>query len=128
MGVSVNKGWLNLTVDTGGLSDQELAKILAAYSQKKKYYRLKRGEFLQLGEGGLYTVARLAKELGISRKELQSRTVSLPAYRAMYLDSVLKEGPGVAYYRDQLMKALVRGLRSVEESDYPVSYTHLRRR
>lgn len=120
VGVSVNKGWLNLTVDTGGLSDQELAKILAAYSQKKKYYRLKSGEFLQLGEGGLYTVARLAKELGISRKELQSRTVSLPAYRAMYLDSVLKEGPGVAYYRDQLMKALVRGLRSVEDSDYPV--------
>ena len=65
-------------------------------------------------------MARLAKELGISRKELQSRTVSLPAYRAMYLDSVLKEGPGVAYYRDQLMKALVRGLRSVEDSDYPV--------
>ena len=120
VGVSVNKGWLNLTVDTGGLSDQELAKILAAYSQKKKYYRLKSGEFLQLGEGGLYTVARLAKELGISRKELQSRAVSLPAYRAMYLDSVLKEGPGVAYYRDQLMKALVRGLRSVEDSDYPV--------
>ena len=54
VGVSVNKGWLNLTVDTGGLSDQELAKILAAYSQKKKYYRLKSGEFLQLGEGGLY--------------------------------------------------------------------------
>ena len=65
-------------------------------------------------------MARLAKELGISRKELQSRAVSLPAYRAMYLDSVLKEGPGVAYYRDQLMKALVRGLRSVEDSDYPV--------
>ena len=73
-----------------------------------------------LNSGELYTVARLAKELGISRKELQSRTVSLPAYRAMYLDSVLKEGPGVAYYRDQLMKALVRGLRSVEDSDYPV--------
>ena len=120
VGVSMNKGWLDLTVDTGGLSDQELAKILAAYSQKKRYYRLKSGEFLQLGEGGLYTVARLAKELGISRKDLQSRTMKLPAFRAMYLDSVLKEGPGVAYYRDQLFKALVRGLRSVEDSDYPV--------
>lgn len=120
VGVSMNKGWLDLTVDTGGLSDQELAKILTAYSQKKRYYRLKSGEFLQLGEGGLYTVARLAKELGISRKDLQSRSMSLPAYRAMYLDSVLKEGPGVAYYRDQLFKALVRGLRSVEDSDYQV--------
>lgn len=121
--VSMNQGWLDLTVDTGGLSDQELAKVLAAYSQKKKYYRLKSGEFLQLGEGGLYTVARLAKELGISKKELQGKVMRLPAYRAMYLDSVLKEGPGVAYYRDQLFKALVRGLRSVEDSDYPVPET-----
>lgn len=125
VGVSMNGGWLDLTVDTGGLSDQELTKILASYSQKKKYFRLKSGEFLQLGEGGLYTVARLTKELGISRKDFQTKTMQLPAYRAMYLDSMLKEGPGVAYYRDQLFKALVRGLRSVEDSDYMVP-EHLR--
>ncbi len=120
VGVSMNSGWLDLTVDTGGMSSQELSRILAAYSQKKKYYRLKSGEFLQLGEGGLYTVARLAGQLGISRKDLQSGRIRLPGYRALYLDSVLKEGPGVAYYRDQLVKAVVRGVKSVEDSDYQV--------
>lgn len=118
--VGMNGGWLDLTVDTGGMTAQELSRILSAYSRKKKYYRLKSGEFLQLGAGGLYTVAKLADHLGISKKDLQSGRIRLPAYRALYLDSVLKEGPGVAYYRDQLVKAVVRGVKSVEDSDYQV--------
>jgi len=40
MGVSVSDGWLTLTVDTGDLTGGELLKVLDAYTQKKKYYRL----------------------------------------------------------------------------------------
>ncbi len=38
----------------------------------------------------------------------------------MYLDSVMKEGRQISYYRDSLFKAVVRGMKSVEDSDYPV--------
>jgi SNF2 family DNA or RNA helicase len=103
-------------VDVGDLGEQELSKILSAYSQKKKYYRLKNGQFVMLGEGGLYTVMNLADELGISRKELLSGHLKLPSYRAIYLDHALKEGSGVAYYREQLFRAVVRGIKSVEDS------------
>ncbi len=123
VGVNVASGWLELSVDMGDVNPQELSRILTAYSQKKKYYRLKNGQFLQLGEGGLYTISRMAFELGISKKELQSGNVKLPAYRALYIDSLLKEGPGVAYYRDQLFKAVVRALKSVEDSEYQVPET-----
>ena len=120
VGVSVTGSWLELSVDMGELSSQELSKILSAYSQKKKYYRLKSGQFLRLGEGGLYTITKLAADLGISRKELQSGKMRLPAYRALYLDHALKQGEGVSYYRDQLFKAVVRGIKNVEDSDVPV--------
>ena len=59
-------------------------------------------------------LGRMASDLGISRKELQKGKFRLPAYRALYLDHLMKESPGVAYYRDQMLKAMV-----------PVSYTHL---
>ena len=59
-------------MDPEEFSAQELTKILGTYSQKKKYYRLKTGQFLELGEGGIYTVMRLAKELGITKKELEA--------------------------------------------------------
>ena len=120
VGAGVSSGWLELSVDMGDLQNEELSKILAAYSQKKKYYRLKSGQFLKLEEGGLYAVGRMASDLGISRKDLQKGKFRLPAYRALYLDHLMKESPGVAYYRDQMLKAMVRGIKSVEDSDYPV--------
>ena len=121
--VCLAAGWLELTVNPEEFSAQELTKILGAYSQKKKYYRLKTGQFLDLGEGGIYTVMRVAKELGITKKELETGRIRIPAYRAMYVDQLLKEGPGIAFYRDQLFKTVVRGIRSVEDSLEPLPET-----
>lgn len=120
---SLASGWLELMVASEDFSTQELTKILGAYSQKKKYYRLKTGQFLDLGEGGIYTVMRLAKELGITKKELETGRVRIPSYRALYVDHLLKEGPGVAFYRDQLFKNVIRGIRSVEDSSEPLPKT-----
>ncbi len=66
------------------------------------------------------TVARMTNSLGIGREELLSGTVKVPVYRALYLDSVLKEGSGITFYRDNLFRAVVRGMKSVEDSDYVV--------
>lgn len=123
VGAHISAGWLELSVDMGEIEPGELWGILAAYSEKKKYYRLKRGEFLSLDEGGFYTINRLALDLGISRKEIEGGKLKLPAYRALYIDSLLKDGDGVVYYRDQLLKAVVRSLKSSEDSDYQVPET-----
>ncbi len=120
IGVRSSGSWLELNVNAEGLSQAELAQILTGYHPKKPYYRLKNGEFLQLSDNGLVTVARMAGRLGLSRTQLQSGTIKLPGYRALYLDSVLKESTGITLYRDQLFKAVVRGMKSVEDSDFEV--------
>ena len=58
--------------------------------------------------------------MSVSVSELESRTFRLPAYRALYLDGILKEGSGITLYRDQLYKAVVRGMKSVEDSDFEI--------
>ena len=120
VGVQTTGRWLELKVDAEGMSRSELLDILAGYDPKKKYYRLKNGEFLDVDENGLMTVARMTDSLGIDRDELLSGTVKIPVYRALYLDSVLKEGNGITFYRDNLFRAVVRGMKSVEDSDYVV--------
>ncbi|WP_182431753.1 DEAD/DEAH box helicase [Clostridium sp. AF32-12BH] len=120
VGVQTSGRWLELNVDAEGMSRSELLDILAGYDPKKKYYRLKNGEFLDVGENGLMTVARMTDSLGIGKEELLSGTVKVPVYRALYLDSVLKEGNGITFYRDNLFRAVVRGMKSVEDSDYAV--------
>lgn len=120
VGIRSVGNWLELQVDTDGLSGADLTRLLSEYSQKKKYYRLKSGEFLSLDDNGLMTVAKLVEGLSLDRTEIQSRLLRLPKYRALYLDGILKEGSGITLYRDQLYKALVRGMKSVEDSDFEI--------
>ena len=47
-----------------------------------------------LDQGGMFTLTKLAGELGISKRTLQSGTIRLPAYRALYLDHILKRRSG----------------------------------
>ena len=118
--VSMNGGWLDIRLDMDGLTASDLEQILKAYQGKKKFYRLKSGEFLKLQDDGLLAVARLGEGLDLDSKKLASGHLSLPGYRAFYLDSLFKEGPGITFYRDQLFKAVVRGMKAVEDSDFAV--------
>ncbi|EXG87138.1 DNA/RNA helicase, superfamily II, SNF2 family [Clostridium sp. ASBs410] len=119
IGVRSVGNWLELDVDTAGLSGEDLSRLLEVYSQKKKYYRLKSGEFISLDDNGLMTVAKLIEGLSADPDKL-GKSFRLPKYRALYLDSILKEGNGITLYRDQLYKAVVRGMKSVEDSDFEV--------
>lgn len=120
VGIRSVGNWLELQVDTDGLSGEELNRLLSEYSKKKKFYRLKNGEFLSLDDQGILSVAKLVEDLSVSVSDLENKTFRLPKYRALYLDGLLKEGSGISLYRDQLYKAVVRGMKSVEDSDFEI--------
>lgn len=128
VGVRSTGKWLELSVDTDGLSGEDLTRLLEGYSQKKKYYRLKSGEFISLDDNGLLTVAKLMDGLS-PEVDVANKSFRLPQYRALYVDSILKEGNGITLYRDRLYKAVVRGMKSVEDSDFeiPQSIRHVLR-
>ena len=108
--VRATEGWLELDVDTGGIPKEELFAILAEYQAKKKFYRMKNGDFLTLGDDGLLTMSKLAQSLGVEKEFAAAEIMKVPMYRAMYLDAALKEDRSVSFYRDQLFKAVVRGM------------------
>lgn len=120
VGVSLLGGWLELSVDTGEMSGAEFARVLSEYTQKKKYYRMKSGEFLKLSEDGLLTVSKLAEGLSVTKEELKGKNLKLPGYRALYLDSLMKEDSRVIFHRDQAFRSLVRNMKSVEDSRFEV--------
>ncbi|WP_349670259.1 SNF2 helicase associated domain-containing protein [Lacrimispora sp.] len=120
VGVKSTGNWLELDVDAGELTGQDLARLLSEYSRKKKYYRLKSGEFVNLEDNGLITIAKLVEGLGLNPGELENKNFRLPKYRALYLDGLFKEESGITLYRDQLYKAVVRGMKSVEDSDFEI--------
>lgn len=118
--VKTNGSWLDIEVDAGGLSEEELSSVLYEYGRKKKFFRMRNGDFLTLGDGGLLTVSKLAKGLDMEKALSRSKNLRVPIFRSAFLDVLLKEDRSVTVYRDQLFKAMVRGMRNIEDSDYEV--------
>ncbi len=117
VGVSLSEGILNLEFDTGEFNLRELSNVLKSYRQKKKYHRLKDGAFLKLEDNALAAVAEAVGDLG-DKLDKDDGTLSVPRYRALYIDSVLKGEVDVR--RDANFKELIRNIKSVEDSDFRI--------
>ncbi len=121
IGISIKSGLLDLTISSGDLPEDELAGILSSYQRRLKYHRLKSGEFLNLESSSFNTLSELADGLRLTEKDLAGASVSLPLYRAAYVDAVLEEGrENIRTQRDKSFKALIREIKSVRDSDYEV--------
>lgn len=120
VGVRLFSDLLEFDFDVSGLDLDELSRILGSYRQHKKYHRLNTGEFIQLEDSALAGLAEIAEGLGLTEKELRTGRVSLPKYRAMYLDKLLREQEGIQFQRDAAFRALVKNMKAVADSDYAV--------
>ena len=120
MGVSLGGGWLDLKIETAGIDPAELLQVLSEYRQKKKYYRMKNGEFLQLSGGGLQALDSLTADLGLTKSEFQAGEAKIPAYRAFYLNSLSGDGRMKLFQRDEAYGMMVRDLKTAQSVSYAV--------
>lgn len=120
MGVSLGGGWLDLKIETAGIDPAELLQVLSEYRQKKKYYRMKNGEFLQLSGGGLQALDSLTADLGLTKSEFQAGEAKIHAYRAFYLDSLSGDGRMKLFQRDEAYGMMVRDLKTAQSVSYAV--------
>lgn len=119
VGISVSKNLLNLNITTQDVPPEELLDILKSYRQKKKYYRLKNGDFLSLDEeGALQTLSEMMDTLRMSPKELLKGNVRLPLYRALYLDRLLEKNEEIYSSRDSYFREMVKDFKTVNDGDF----------
>lgn len=90
VGVALKSDLLELQIHSDEMSREELAYLLTRYDRKKKYVRLKNGDFLDVREDGLGLLAEISEDLRLTESGLKKGHVNVPKYRAMYLDAALK--------------------------------------
>lgn len=121
VGVALDGGLLQLSVDLDVFTRDELSGVLESYRRKKKYYKLKNGDFLNLEENAMSTVAELLDGLALPSKELTKELIQVPKFRALYIDQVLRQGEGrLQVERNPDYKSAIRDIKNVEDSDYQV--------
>lgn len=124
VGVSVSNGLLEIDIHSDSLPYEELAGILNSYRRRQKYYKLKSGEFLKLENNSLSVLSELADGLRLSEQDIRDGRISVPLYRASYIDAVLtSHNSDMQSHRDRYFKSLIRDMKSVADSDYEVPET-----
>ncbi|MEG1648020.1 MAG: DEAD/DEAH box helicase [Bacilli bacterium] len=78
----------NYSFDLNNISNKELDKIFDNLEKKKKYYKLKNGNIINLNDSSdLIELKSLMNDLDLNSDDLFDEGV-LPKYRALYLDSL----------------------------------------
>ena len=122
VGVSLESDLMVLQISSEDVTLQELQDILNSYKLKKKYHRLKNGEFVELNDT-IEELSSMVDTLGLSPREFIKGKLHLPAYRALYLDKMLEQCGDIYTQRDACFRSLIKNFKTVEDSDFelPVS-------
>jgi SNF2 family DNA or RNA helicase len=120
VGVSVSEGMLNLKITTEDFSEEELLNILRSYRQKKHYYRLKDGSFVNLEDDTLSAMAELTDVLHLKASDFKKENLKIPMYRALYLDKLLEDNEELYEDRDRVIAHMAHQFRAIEDTDYEV--------
>ncbi|CUP59783.1 N-formylmethionyl-tRNA deformylase [Fusicatenibacter saccharivorans] len=118
VGVSLAENVLELHLNPGNLGMSELAEILSKYDRKKKYYRLRTGEFMDMDEDGIRVLSDLRDNLQISEVKLRSGEITIPKYRALYLYARLKEQDDIQVEKNREFRIMIRNMKTAEENDF----------
>ncbi len=117
-GISIKGKLLDVSWNVEGMSAQEVMDILADYKKKKKYHKLKTGEFLRMDENSMAVLAELNDGLHLTKEELKEKKAEVPLYRSLYLDSLMKDNAEyIRFERDKAFRTVIREMRSMEDGE-----------
>ncbi|MBC7765223.1 MAG: SNF2 helicase associated domain-containing protein, partial [Hyphomonadaceae bacterium] len=111
-----------LEVNFEGLdySPDELRDIFKAMEQKRKYYRLKDGSFLPLEHSAMQSLGDMIEALGMTFQDLHDGRLTLPKYRAFYLDNMMKDNDALHFERNHPFKALIQNIHEPQDMEFEV--------
>ncbi len=123
MGISVVSDLLELSIVPTDISATELNNILNRYKQRKKYFRLSSGDIIDLQTKEMELLYSINEGLGLSPKDILAGHVSIPKYRALYLNELADNSAiisGAAIGKTREFKELVSSFATTKDNLFSV--------
>jgi len=111
---------LEISFQYSDIDQSELADIFHSLQLKKKYYRLRDGSFLDLNQPELESMAKLLGNLNFKSDDLNNEVLHLPKFRAMYIDSFLRQANLPGIQRNKAFKQLVQSILEPQDAEFDI--------
>jgi SNF2 family DNA or RNA helicase len=118
-GVRLSEGeLLEFSFELEGVPREELKDIFNALREKKKYFRLKMGSFINLEDRAIVELGNLFQYLGIKDRDLSKEKLLLPKYNALYLEQSLQDKEMDYVDRSIKFRELVKKVTDIKAEEY----------
>ena len=122
IGVRVENNLLSIDIANMNIDAEELAEIMKKYALKKKYHRLKNGQFVNLEENQqIEFLDKLVTGMDLNYNDLTKGSIRLPIHRTLYLNQLLKGIENTEISKNNEYKEVVNSLEKEHiEEEIPI--------
>ena len=119
-GLRAKKGedYLSLELALENVEKDELKELLQSVQLKKKFFRLKDGDFLLLEDDSLLEAISMIHSVNGSVRQLKDGAVNIPKYNLPYIEGILKQR-NESLPMDEAVLALLEELKNPKELPAP---------
>lgn len=116
IGIKVDNGLLELDFSKINIDINEIKDVLKDYRIKKKYHKLKDGNFLDLSESeNLNLLDEMEETLDLDYSKAEEGKVNLPISRSLYLEKLMDSNKDVAVSKNDKFMEIVNGIENSEK-------------
>lgn len=120
-GIKLNEdNLLEFSFELEGVKREELKDIFNAIREKKKYFRLKNGDFVSLEDDGVKDLYSIVDYIGISDSDLLDDNMIISKYNALYIDNKIKDLNMDYIERSKNFRELTNNIKDSKEMDYDI--------
>ena len=118
IGIKVNNGLLELDLSKFNINLDEMKNILKDYSVKKKYFKLKSGDLLDLTQNeDLSLLEEMSSTLDIDYSKAEKGVINLPINRSFYLEKLLDSKKDINVSKNEKYSELID---SIQKSEFNI--------
>ncbi|WP_105615637.1 SNF2 helicase associated domain-containing protein [Vallitalea okinawensis] len=115
--------FLEYTFSVEGIDPTEFYELYKSVKEKKRYYRAKNGSIFNIDNDDFYGFMAFMDNLDLKKADLNNGSVTVPQYRAMYINDYLKENKALNFHRSKTFRDLVENVHEPEDMEYKVPDT-----
>ena len=114
IGVKIDNGLLEIDISKINIDVKEIKDILKDYNIKKKYHKLKSGDFLNLENSeNLNLLNEMMTTLDIDYSKIESGIINLPVNRSIYLEKLLNSNSEIKTTKNDEFVSLINNIGNV---------------
>ncbi len=118
IGIKIDNGLLELDISKINIDISEIKDILRNYTIKKKYYKLKNGDFLNLTNNeDLNLLEEMSETLDVDYNKVEKGVINLPINRSLYLEKLIDSKKQINVSKNEKFTELIDNIGNSEISN-----------